>query len=228
MGAKDTFPSRLLSLTEANEVEPLFFSFFKWMTAVLFLGKQQTTWCDPSAFLVKIKKTKGNTASYVRNKETLMTPIFFFFFERLSEGAHRLSEGVRETGEEGQISYFECMHVMNKYVFHVNCAHMAYCNGLGQTLHFSGHACPHVTNRRRERQGEWMQGDLKLQRDSGKHFVHLQNVHSIPLNVISESKKTKDAVNAMERQRLWEEIKKWGQIWGSYDDVYTYSATKSP
>lgn len=43
----------------------------------------------------------------------------------------QLSEGVRERREEGQISYFVFMHVLNEYVFHVNAAHTAYCNGLG-------------------------------------------------------------------------------------------------
>lgn len=160
MGAKDTFPSRLLSLTGANEVEPLvFFFLFKQTAAVLFLGA--AAWCDPSAFMGKNKEDKRQLC---KKQETLMIPLYSF--ERLSE--HNTSTARRHERRRGRRrgrSYFMCMHVMNEYVFHVNCAHKAYCYGLAQTLHFFGHAnmptCNQQTGRDGERRSERLRGDLK-------------------------------------------------------------------
>lgn len=57
-------------------------------------------------------------------------------FER--DGDLNTSKG--STKAERGRSFSVCMHVTNEYVFHVNCAHKAYCNSLGYTLHFFGHA----------------------------------------------------------------------------------------
>ena len=66
MGAKDTFPSRLHSLTEANEVEPLFFFFSN--ERLSFLEQRQTTWCDPRAFIGKTMKMKCNTTNKTKKQ----------------------------------------------------------------------------------------------------------------------------------------------------------------
>lgn len=47
MGAKDTFPSRLHSLTGANEVEPFFFSPIQRLLYSV-LEQHQAAWCGPS------------------------------------------------------------------------------------------------------------------------------------------------------------------------------------
>lgn len=110
MGAKDTFPSRLLSLAGANEVEPLVlfcFFLFKQTAAVLFLGA--AAWCDPSAFMGKNKEDKRQLC---KKQETLMTPLYSF--ERLSE--HNTSTE-REAGEEEEGEAISCarMSWMNMY-----------------------------------------------------------------------------------------------------------------
>lgn len=64
--------------------------------------------------------------------------------------AHGPSKGIREE-REGTRSYFVSTHFTNEYVFHVNCAHKAYCNGLGQTLHFFGHANMPTCNQQTEK-----------------------------------------------------------------------------
>lgn len=55
-----------------------------------------------------------------------------------------------------------CMHVMNEYVFHVNCAHKAYCYGLAQTLHFFGHANMPTCNQQTGRAGVNDCGGIKV------------------------------------------------------------------
>lgn len=70
-----------------------------------------------------------------------------FLFERLSGQSTtteaRARRGKKKKERERERSYFMCTHVMNEYVFHVNCAHEAYCNGPGLDFAFL-RSCKHA------------------------------------------------------------------------------------
>lgn len=71
------------------------------------------------------------------------------------------------------------MHAcMNEYVYNVNFAHKAHCNGWGQTLHFFSHA-----NMAKQ-----------MERSTARHLIHLQkkpknHARRFLSNVITESKR---------------------------------------